>query len=51
MFTFDAHSFGKSEPLKPAYLRSYVESPHHLVDDVYTYIQVRRPARGITLLH
>ena len=42
IFTFDAHSFGKSEPLKPAYLRSYVQSPHHLVDDVYTYVQVRR---------
>ena len=40
MFTFDAHSFGKSEPLKPAYMRSYVQSPHHLVDDVYTYVQV-----------
>lgn len=40
MFAFDAHSFGKSEPLEPAKMRSYVLSPHHLVDDVYSYVQV-----------
>ena len=47
IFAFDAHSFGKSEPLEPAYLRSYVLNPHHLVDDVYTYVEVRvRVATG-----
>ena len=40
VFAFDAHSFGKSEPLEPAYMRSYVLSPHHLVDDVYSYVRV-----------
>ncbi|CAK0736685.1 hypothetical protein CVIRNUC_000786 [Coccomyxa viridis] len=39
VFAFDAHSFGKSEPLEPAYMRSYVLSPHHLVDDVYSYVR------------
>ena len=50
VFTFDAHSFGKSEPMKPAYLRSYVQSPHHLVDDVYTYVQVKRWACNALIL-
>lgn len=40
VFAFDAHSFGKSEPLAPPYLRSYVLTPQHLVDDVYTYVEV-----------
>ena len=45
VFAFDAHSFGKSEPLEPAYMRSYVMSPHHLVDDVYSYVRVSWPCQ------
>lgn len=40
VFAFDAHSFGRSEPLDPK-LRAYVCSVDHLIDDVYSFLQVR----------
>lgn len=39
VYAFDAHSFGRSEPLD-AKLRAYVSSVDHLIDDVYSFLQV-----------
>ena len=39
MFAFDAHGFGRSEPLA-ASCRAYIGSVDHLVDDVYSFLQV-----------
>ncbi|BDA44401.1 probable monoglyceride lipase [Coccomyxa sp. Obi] len=38
VFAFDAHSFGRSEPLD-ANLRAYVSSVDLLIDDVYSFLQ------------
>lgn len=40
VYAFDAHSFGRSEPLD-AQVRAYVSSVDHFVDDVYSFLQVR----------
>ncbi|CAL8470363.1 g9905 [Coccomyxa elongata] len=38
VYAFDAHSFGRSEPLD-AQLRAYVSSVDHFVEDVYSFLQ------------